>query len=382
MADRDVPYHADWAKNIAYRRDPNRVEHLPAAQAIEPAAHSNTAPPSYPSNGYGSETAEPSYYDISMLKAPVWGWEIAAYFYLGGISAGSFLIARAAHLMGDDRYKDVSRAGAYLSLLTLLPCPPLLIHDLGDPKRFHHMLRVWKPSSPMNLGTWALTAYSGAVTADVVHQYLSDHPDSLPSGTRAKLAKLMNNGTLLLLRDAAGIPLALLVAGYTGVLLSCTANPLWCQNPWLSPLFAASAISSGAQALSLTLDLTSKSDATPSQTALQRIGTLANVAEGVALAGFNKHAGEKAAVLRTGKQASTHAFAIGATVAATVLRALPVPKKLRKPVRILASLLGLSSAFAMRWAMVHGGHGAANDPRTARLVSKPKSSENNSARQP
>ena len=39
-----------------------------------------------------------------------------------------------------------------------------LVLDLGDPLRFHHMLRVFKPSSPMSLGTWCLSAYSLPLT--------------------------------------------------------------------------------------------------------------------------------------------------------------------------------------------------------------------------
>ena len=40
----------------------------------------------------------------------------------------------------------------------------MLVLDLGDPLRFHHMLRVFKPSSPMSLGTWSLAAYSLPLT--------------------------------------------------------------------------------------------------------------------------------------------------------------------------------------------------------------------------
>src|SRR5437870_13794814 len=94
---------------------------------------------------------QPSYYDIALLQAPVWKWEIASYFFFGGVSSGAYLISRLAERFGGGRYRDVARVGSYVALASFLPCPPLLIHDLGDPKRFHHMLRVWKPSSPMNL---------------------------------------------------------------------------------------------------------------------------------------------------------------------------------------------------------------------------------------
>src|SRR5262245_14245046 len=104
------------------------------------------------------------YYGLPMLKRPTWGGEIAGYFFLEGVSAGSFLMASLAARSGDKRLRPVMRAGHYTALLAFIPCPPLLIADLGDPSRFHHMLRVFKPSSPMNLGAWTLSAYSLPLT--------------------------------------------------------------------------------------------------------------------------------------------------------------------------------------------------------------------------
>src|SRR4051812_32078264 len=94
--------------------------------------------------GIAPRSQDRSYYDISLLQAPVWKWEIASYFFLGGMSSGAYLVSRLAERFGGGRYRDVARVGSYVALASFLPCPPLLIHDLGDPKRFHHMLRVWK----------------------------------------------------------------------------------------------------------------------------------------------------------------------------------------------------------------------------------------------
>ncbi len=258
----------------------------------------------------------------------------------------------------------------------MLPAPALLIHDLGDPKRFHHMLRIWKPTTPMNLGTWALTAYNGAATFEVVRQYLKSPSNRIGRADREKLSRLMNNGTLLLIHDAAGIPLALLVASYTGVLLSCTSNPLWCKNPWISPLFTASAVSTGAEAISLALDCTTRStdgsSDSPSQRILKRVDSAAHAAEGMAMTGFSRFAGEKAATLHTGKMAAWHRFTIGGIIGAEVLKALPLRGRVRKAARMLAAILGLSAGWAMRWSFIYGGHEAANDPHTSRLASRPR----------
>ena len=40
-----------------------------------------------------------------------------------------------------------------------------LVHDLGRPARFLNMLRVFKPTSPMSVGVWILSAYAPAAGA-------------------------------------------------------------------------------------------------------------------------------------------------------------------------------------------------------------------------
>jgi len=118
------------------------------------------------------------YYGLPMLKRPTWSWEIASYFFLEGVSAGSFLMASLAARSGDKRLRPVTRAGHYTALLAFIPCPPLLIADLGDPSRFHHMLRVFKPSSPMNLGAlFATSAINNGVAATSLHLALHDGGD-------------------------------------------------------------------------------------------------------------------------------------------------------------------------------------------------------------
>src|SRR5215472_4277567 len=106
------------------------------------------------------ELQEPTYYDYPVLKEPVWRWEIVWYFFLGGLAAGCYFLASIASLFGAKEDRAVVRAGYYLSLLALLPCPPLLIKDLGRPEKFLHMLRMFKMRSPMSVGVWGLLAFS------------------------------------------------------------------------------------------------------------------------------------------------------------------------------------------------------------------------------
>src|SRR5262249_25322819 len=189
------------------------------------------------------------YYGLPMLKRPTWSWEIASYFFLEGVSAGSFLMASLAARSGGKRLCPGTRAGDYTGLLAFIPCPPLLMADLGDPSRFHHMLRVFKPSSPMNLGAWALSAYSLPLTLLAAKQFAQELSKKYPSVKRA--ARLIPARLLGWL----GLPLSLTMASYTGVLLAATSAPIWATSRCLGALFATSAINNGVAATSLHLAL-------------------------------------------------------------------------------------------------------------------------------
>ncbi len=312
---------------------------------------------------------EHAYYDISMLKQPTWKTEVASYFFLGGLSAGAYLVSRMADRFGGERLRPVTRAGTAVAAVTVVPCAPLLIADLGDPKRFHHMLRVWKPSSPMNLGAWTLTAYSGAVAAAVLREWLLDRPDD---GERGMLGRL-TDAALLAVTDAAGVPVALLLAGYTGVLLSATSTPVWSKNPWLGPMFSASALSTGAEAVRLVLGLTAALRGEPTgeaDEALKKIDAFAHVAEALTAAGFGAAAGSLAKPLTSGQAALPFWGAALGLMAGEVLNHLPLSGRAKRWSGILASLAGLAGGYALRWAIVHAGPPSANDPRAAREASR------------
>ena len=363
---------------MQHRPDPNRVAwsqfttgataagQIPAKTHRAPSTSTATTRPPTP---YTQDPIrEPSYYNVSILKAPPWKWEIAWYFFLGGLSAGAYTIGRVSERYGGRHRREIARAAAYLSLAAIIPCPPLLIHDLGDPKRFHHMMRVFKPTSPMNLGTWAIIGYSGMSAAEAFRQWMLDH---FPTHQRGFVLNSVARGVEVV-HDAAGIPLALLVAGYTGVLLSSTSNPLWSKNKWVGPAFSASAMATGAAATSLALSLFQRDGGRDeSHEALERIDTVAHIAEALCLAGYFKQAGPRARALRSGHMRKHMTVSWGSLFAAELLKLVPFQGRVRRMARGISALLSLVSGFSLRWAMVHGGHEAANDPHTARLSSRP-----------
>lgn len=365
-------------------------EALSAPPGVAPAA---TTPDGRRRKRREEETPK-SYYDVPMLKPPVWKWEIATYFFCGGLSAGAYLLARMASRFGGKRYRDVEQAGTAIAAAAFLPCAPLLIRDLGDWKRFHYMLRVFKPKSPMSVGSWTLTGYGAFVTLAALNEWRKSRAErrrsALPVGRKGWIGRMHHcteerqiaereGGPLETAIDVAldggGVPLALMLAGYTGVLLSTSANPLWAHRRWLGALFSISAVSTGVSAVELALQAKSPhAETRPSHAPLKRVENVARVAEAVALAGYLNEAGKLAAPITKGKYAP-HLWggAVGAgLVGSAVLGAIPVKNaNTRRALRIAGAVAGLAGGFALRWAISQGGHVSGKDPQAARDASRP-----------
>lgn len=310
------------------------------------------------------DNGDPAYYDISLLQSPVWTKEFGIYFFLGGLSSSAFSIARLADRFGHGKLRPVTRAGTLIAALTALPCAPLLIWDLGDRSRFHHMLRIWKPKSPMNLGSWTLTVYMlmGGIAA--LREFLRLLRKDAPLTGGAKVV----DETAGVVADAAGIPLGLLLAGYTGILLSTTSTPIWSRNTWIGTLFSASAVAAGAGAVKLALEVTGQEG--PATEALGKVETLAHVTEAAAHAGFLSAAGKLAEPVTKGKfKAQYLGGAIGlGIIVPEVLNHLPVPKNAKRGLSIAAGIASLVGGYMLRTVFIAAGKPSADDPDLARLA--------------
>lgn len=194
--------------------------------------------------GRGEDLAVPpadfrSYYGRPVLKPPVWKWDIAAYLFTGGLSAGSSLLAAGAARSGRE---DLGRAGRWGAFTGILASTFFLIHDLGRPERFHHMLRVAKPTSPMSMGTWILAAYGPAAGLAAAADLGRLLPRRGPLGLVRRLVPVA--GGLGTWGAAATAPA---LASYTAVLLADTATPAWHEAHRDLPfVFTGSALASGA----------------------------------------------------------------------------------------------------------------------------------------
>lgn len=196
---------------------------------------------------YDGELLETGYYNYPVLKAPIWRWEIVWYFFFGGLAAGSYVVASIATLFGSREDRAVARAGYYISLLTLLPCPPLLIKDLGRPEKFLNMLRMFKVKSPMSMGVWGLLTFSLFSGLTAVTQAARD--GLLGRWWGANILARFPQKLLAVPGTAFGI----FLGGYTGVLLAATSIPLWSRSKLLGAIFVTSALSTGTALISCVL---------------------------------------------------------------------------------------------------------------------------------
>jgi Ni/Fe-hydrogenase subunit HybB-like protein len=172
-----------------------------------------------------------SYATGPVTKAPAWLGLVAWDMLFNGMTTGLFLVAAISELVASDVFTSAAKIAYPVALVLLLVDLLCLVLDLGDPLRFHHMLRVFKPSSPMSLGTWCLTIYSLPLTVAAAISLL-------PAGW-------MTLEWVRRLAVVIGLLPALGSAVYKGVLLSTNAQPGWKDARWLGGYLTNSALMLG-----------------------------------------------------------------------------------------------------------------------------------------
>lgn len=280
---------------------------------------------------------DPTYYGLPVLKQPVWIWTIPAYFHVGGVAGAAGVLGSLVELAGREDLRPLARRCHRIAFAGTSLGSVLLIADLGRPERFLAMLRVFRPTSPMSVGSWILAADGAATFASVV----------LPQG---------------LLQRTAGIlagPLGAVQAGYTAVLLNCTAVEVWRGTrrslPWL---FAGSSMAGLGAFLDL-FDLDERSRQVVDRYA--RVGKVVELAAGVAAELEAAAEGERVVrPLRTGLSGAVWQASRICTAASLALSLLPGESPRR---RRLSGVLGTLGALGVRFATLFAGRSSARDPR-------------------
>jgi formate-dependent nitrite reductase membrane component NrfD len=273
-----------------------------------------------------------TYYDLPVIKPAPWRWYVPAYFAAGGLAGAAASLAGAAELTG--AHPALGARLRWIAALGDAAGATLLIADLGRPERFHHMLRVFRPTSPMNLGTWILSS-AGATSAAALW--------TTRRGRRAPVAISL-----------ASLVTGTLLSTYTGVLIGNTAVPIWAATRRCLPLWFAAL---SAASLGAVLEIVAPG--APVTRAYSAIGKAAQLVTASSVARAARR-GDVDAPLRTGRSGALWRGATWLGVASLLATLWPAGSR---PRSWLAGALGTAAALLGRFAIAEAGRASAADPR-------------------
>jgi formate-dependent nitrite reductase membrane component NrfD len=309
----------------------------------------------------------PTYYDLPALKPTFYGWKVSSYIFIAGLAGSAQILAAIGEFADRKAYAGVVRNGRYIAFTGAAIGGPLLIADLHTPQRFYNMLRIFRPTSPMSIGSYVLVGFGGL--------------SALLAAAQLRRDRGVAGGFLDGAARAAQLPAAALGAAmstYTGALLGATSNPLWAAGHRLIPaLFGASAMASAAAALSLTAR-------GPSSAALQRVEAAASAVELCLLPMLGARL--RTAGIRTAVSPTPSMLAAAAPVLHQIAGAIESPRAGRDgpPVSSpaaarrsaafgkAAAIAVLAGAFLLRHAVLQAGNRSAQRPRDHFRFARPQ----------
>ncbi len=288
-----------------------------------------------------------SYYGRPVVKPAPWGWDVAAYLFLGGVAGGSAVLGAGGQLSGRPALRRNCRLAA-LGAVSLGAVA--LVRDLGHPERFVNMLRVIKVTSPMSLGSWILTAFSAGAGVAAAAEI-----DRM-SGARLPLGPLRR--VLRAVEGPAGLEAAVLgpeLAVYTAVLLADTSTPTWNHARDELPFVFVSSASLAAGGLAMIT--TPVAEAAPAR----KLAVLGVIGDVVATQVMHRRMDPVAAEpLHEGRPGALLGLSEGLAVAGGIAVLLGGR---RRPVAVAAGLSLLAASALTRFGIFEAGIRSAKDPR-------------------
>jgi hypothetical protein len=276
-------------------------------------------------------------YGRPVIKEPTWTPEIPTYFYTGGLAGASAAFALVSDLAGEH---DAARRAWIAALAGSVVSPALLISDLGKPSRFLHMLRMFKVTSPMSVGSWILAAFGTATAPAAAHALTGGRLGRAGRGAQVASAGL-------------GLPLA----SYTAALVANTAIPVWHEARLELPFVftAGAAASAGAVAVMGT--------PVDEAAAARRLAVGGGLVE-IALTQLMERRLKRAGVGEPYHEGAAGVLAKGATALTAAGAGLLVARGARsRPAAVGAGALLTAGALAERWAIFRAGFQSAARPR-------------------
>jgi formate-dependent nitrite reductase membrane component NrfD len=279
--------------------------------------------------------AEPrSYYGRPVIKRPVWTPEVPVYFFFGGLAGASAGLAFAARLTGRSKLARVATGNAFAGVAV---SPALLISDLGVPTRFVNMLRVFKVTSPMSVGSWVLSVEGGALAVTAAHEFLGWFPRPL-----ARLAEAV--------AALFGMPLAT----YTAALVANTAVPAWHEARRELPFaFAGGSMMAAGGAAAILC---------PEEAgAAQRLAVIGAVTEVIAMETVKRSMGMVGEPYATGTAGKLERATLACAGGAAALLVFAEARRSRRA-GLLGAGLAVAGSMAARWTVFKAGIQSASSP--------------------
>ena len=275
-----------------------------------------------------------SYYGRPVLKEPVWQPEIPWYFFTGGLGGASSVLSLVARVRG---YEQLAKRSIYISAAADAISPVLLISDLGRPERFLNMLRVFKVTSPMSVGSWILAFSSSASGVSAFLNFI---------GRMRRTSDLARTSSAV-----SGAPLAV----YTATLLSDTAIPAWHEARLELPfLFGASAAASAGAAATLAVS-------GPQAAPARRLAVGGAVVESAVMLAMEKRLGFVGEPYKQDEAGRYARLAKACTLGGGAL--LAVAGRRSRLASVAGSALVLAGGAALRWSVFKAGFQSARDPK-------------------
>ncbi|MEA2154999.1 MAG: hypothetical protein QOE11_1139, partial [Solirubrobacteraceae bacterium] len=277
-----------------------------------------------------------SYYGRPIIKEPTWeALDIAGYLFLGGLAGASSVVAAGASATGRPALARTAKCGAAGAITLSLGA---LVHDLGRPERFLNMLRVVKPTSPMSMGVWLLTAYAPIAGVAAVSDVTG----------RARAVGAAATVTAAMLGPG--------VASYTAVLIGDTAVPAWHDGFRELPFLFVGSAATAAAGLGLL-------GAPMRETAPVRRLALAGVMVEIAsLKLLERRVGMVAEVFKKGRAGHLMRAAEALSAGGALLVALPATRRSRLACAVAGAGL-LAASACTRFGIFEAGVASARDPK-------------------
>jgi Polysulphide reductase, NrfD len=294
-----------------------------------------------------------SYYGRPVLKEPSWqAPSIPGYLFLGGLAGASSVLAAGAQLRGCPELARGVKAGAAAAISLSAAA---LVHDLGRPARFVNMLRVFKPTSPMSVGSWLLAAYGPAAGAAAACAVTGILPAAGAAATAAAAA--LGPG----------------VCTYTAALLCDTAVPAWHGGYREMPYLFAGSAASAAGGLGL---LTAPCEQAGPARRLAVLGAAAEITSAQLL---TRRIGIAAEPYRTG----LIGLALrGSEVATAGALGVAFLGRRHRAATALAGLTLLAASATTRFAIFSAGRASARDPKYTVVPQRERATRRSQAAQP